>query len=192
MVKRLGILGGVAIIGILLVMFAGSVLAAPPTPTPGQGNGFRLLDRVTLQRVATLLGTSPDDVSTQVQQGKTLLQVAQAKNVTEQALTDLILQPFKDRLTIEVKYGYLTQQQADATLQARRSRTKDLINATPGANGNSNGDGGCHGSDSGGAGGMMGSEGTGGMMGSGLYSGMMGSGGTGATNFGGQGMMGFW
>jgi len=119
MSRKLGILGSVLLVTLVFVTFAGTALAQPPTPTPpGRGYGLGFLDRVTLQRAATLLGTTPADLAAQLQQGKSLAQLAQAKGVTEQALTDNILQPIKDQLALQVKYGYLTQEQADARLQA--------------------------------------------------------------------------
>jgi len=175
MLKKVGILGGLALVALLLVTFTGSALAAPPGPNH---YGFGFLDRVTLQRVATLLGATPADLTAQLQQGKTLAALAQAKGVAEQTLADMILQPFKDRLALQVKYGYLTQEQADALLQAQQARVKDLITATPGTNAE-NGFGGCHGSGWGGPGGMMGT-------------GMTGFGGQGMMGTGGSGMMGWW
>ncbi len=87
---------------------------------------------------------------------KTLAQIAQAKGVSEKALTDAILQPSKDRLDLQVKYGYLTQAQADARLQYEEARVKDLISTSPGPYGDySYGSGwSCHGG--GGRGGTMG------------------------------------
>lgn len=172
MAKRIGILGGLALIALVLVTFTGSALAAPPSPTPGPSYyGFGFLDRVTLQRVADVLGTTANDVAAQVQQGQTLAQIAQAKGVSEKALTDAILQPIKDRLALQVKYGYLTQGQADTRLQYEEVRVKELISTTPGSYGD-NGygyGGGCHG-------------------GWGGFGSMMGS----AVGYGRWGMMGWW
>ncbi|MDP2935727.1 MAG: hypothetical protein Q8O86_04465 [Dehalococcoidia bacterium] len=80
--------------------------------------------------------------------------------------SDTLLQPFKDQLALQSKYGYVTQQQADARLQYEQGRVKDLINTAPGPNGNNGyGYGSCHGGGWGGFGGMMGSFGGRGMMG---------------------------
>ncbi len=173
--RKLGILGVLTAVALLVVTFAGSALAAPPTPTPGPSNyGFGFLDQVTLQRVATLLGTTSDDVAGQLQQGQTLAQIAQAKNVTSQALTDTLLQPTKDQLDLQVKYGYLTQDQANTTLQNQQTRVNNLINTAVGQYGNNgdNGYGPYGGGMMGGSGGMMGPGGFGGMMNG--FGGMMG------------------
>ncbi len=180
MLKKWGVLGSLVVVAAMLFTFAGSVLAAPPSPTPGPGSGFGFMGGVTLQRVASLLGTTTDDVAAQLRQGKTLVQIAQAKNVSEQALTATITQPMKDQLALQTKYGYLTQEQADARLLAHQDRVKAMVNATPGAQGtDGNGSGTCPGVGLGGPGGMMGSGG------------MMGAGGQGGTGFAGRGMMGW-
>ena len=201
--KKIGVLGGLALVAFLLVTLAGTALAQPPAPTT-QNYGFGFLDRVTLQRVANLLGTTPVEVTTQLQGGKTLAQLAQAKEVTEQALTDTILQPVKDQLALQVKYGYLTQEEADARLQYEQTRTRELIN-TGFTSSPEDGYGPWQGRGFGGPGGMMGGfggmmRGLGGMMGGfgdmmggfggmmggfggmmGGFGGMMGSGGRGMT-----------
>ncbi len=87
--RKLGILGGVLLVALVFVTLAGTALAQPPTPTPPRpGYGLGFLDRVTLQRAAALLGTTPAELAAQLQQGRSLAQLAQAKGVTEQALTD--------------------------------------------------------------------------------------------------------
>ncbi len=164
MKRKLGLFGSLVFAVLLAVTFTGTALAQPPIPTAPY-NGFGFLDRVTLQRVANVLGTTANDVAAQLQQGKTLAQIAQSKGVGEKALTDAILQPTRDRLALQVKYGYLTQTQVDARLQYEEARVKELISTTPGAYGDY-GDGsgwGCHGGW-GGLGGMMGYGGYG-MMG---------------------------
>lgn len=168
MLKKVRMLGGLGLVALLLVIFTRSAMAAPPAPGAGPGyRGFGFLDRVALQRVASLLGTTPADLTAQVQQGKTVAQIAQTKGVAEQAVVDTILQPFKDRLAIQVKYGYVTQAEADASLQAQQERVSQLIATVPGPDAGT-GYGLCHGGGSGGLGGMMGPGGmfgTGGMMG---------------------------
>lgn len=207
MSKRAGILGVLAAVTLLVVGLTGSALAATPTPTPGTGNyGFGFLDQVTLKRVATLLGTTADNITGQLQQGQTLAQIAQAREVTSQTLTDTVLQPIKDQLDLQVKYGYLSQDQADNRLQYEQTRVGNIINTAIGSNAdNSNGYGPNGGGMMGGFGGTMGSgargglggmmNGFGGMMGG--FGGAMGNLGN-ATNgfgrmmggFGGRGMMG--
>lgn len=218
--RKLRILGILAAVALLLVSVTGSALAAPPNPTPGPSNyGFGFLDGVTLQRVATLLGTTTDDVVGQLQQGQTLAQIAQAKNVTSQALTDTLLQSTKDQLDLQVKYGYMSQDRANATLQNEQTRVNNLINTAIGPNGNNGNNGYGYGPYGGGMmggyGGMMGGgwggmmNGFGGMMNGvggfmhglgnmmngfggmmGAFSGATGNSGSAPNGFGGRGMMG--
>lgn len=151
--------------------------------------------QVTTQRVATLLGTTTTDLQTQLQSGKTLAGIATEKGVTQEALTQTILGPMTDQMNLMVKYGYLTQDQADAMLQRMNTAVQTLttskitdlngfgfmgqmmgnggFSGTGGAGcGNGSGPGGMMGGFSGAqqgtslrSGGMMGGAGRGGMMG---------------------------
>ncbi|MDO8688656.1 MAG: hypothetical protein Q7R39_01345 [Dehalococcoidia bacterium] len=180
MAKRWGILVSLVAVALTLVTFTGSILAAPPSPAPGPNYGFGFMGGVMLQRVASLLGITTDDIAAQLRQGKTLVQIGQTRNVSEQVLADTFVQPMKDELSLQTKYGYLTQEQAGARLQAQQDRVKDMVNATPGAQGTDGyGSGACPGVGLGGPGGMMGAGG------------MMGFGGQGGPGFGGRSMMGW-
>lgn len=155
----------------------------------GNGNGYRF-DQVTLGRIATLLGTTTDQLQTQFNNGQTLAAIASASGVSSDKLIDTILAPEQEHLAINVKYGYLTQQQADQILSQARSRLSTVITqqATAGTTGAARrqgpGNGGMMG---GGYGSNTGNGGFGGMMGGG-YGGMMGGGMMGA---GYGGMMGY-
>jgi uncharacterized protein (DUF433 family)/ribosomal protein S20 len=52
-----------------------------------------------IKDTATVLGITPQDILTQLKSGKSLVQIAQDKKVTEQQLVDALLQKDKDRLT---------------------------------------------------------------------------------------------
>ncbi len=132
-----------------------------------------------LQRIATFLGITQDELKTQLQQGKSLAQIAEAKNITKQALIDFVMAPVKDFLQLGVKYGYLIQTQADEALKARQEWANafvDRTHTTPQAGAPSQAGGPKYGPRSGGNGlglgrmgpGMMGGvggPGRGGMMG---------------------------
>ncbi|MCL4458476.1 MAG: hypothetical protein M1136_01600 [Chloroflexi bacterium] len=127
MPKKILIVAGLALVAMLLVSSVGMASAAPPTPTPRApyaGGPYGYLDKPTLQRIATLLGTTPDEIISQLTQGKTILEIAQAKGVNEEQLLDTILAPQKDQLQLRVKYGYLTQAEADARLQVLREQVR--------------------------------------------------------------------
>lgn len=147
----------------------------------GANGGAGMMGGYNLLTVAELLKTTPQDITTQRQAGKSLVQIAAAKGVTEDQLINAIVDPVKERLQLQVKYNYLTQPQADTYLSQYQASVKTAVNdTTPPSNG-ANGWGGMMG------GGMMGNGGQGGMMGNNGFGGMMGNG-----TLGGGGMMGGW
>jgi hypothetical protein len=170
--KRL--LVAVAAVGLLVLGSATAVLAAPyeadDTPQagwtcPGWSGSFGSYDPATnptLGRIAEKLGVSATDLSKEMQAGKSVAEVAREKNVDLQAVVDLLVAPQKDMLAIRVKYGFLTQEQADLAARNMAEVTRTRLEAR------------------GFFGGMMG----GGMMGRG---GMMGSGTMGPGMMGGPG-----
>lgn len=178
------------------------------------------LDSATLNRVATVLGITPAELTTQLQSGKTLAQVAKDKNVTNDKVAEAILAPHKDQLALRVKYGYITQAQADLSLTTAKQQAEVTLNQTfnaPGVTGGTNTPGFstddminyCNNMMGGtGMGNMMGGYG-GGMMGGGMMGGWGGPGlgqgfgggnnpqtgnsfGFGRGMMGGGGMMGGW
>ncbi|MDP2954286.1 MAG: hypothetical protein Q8O76_13345, partial [Chloroflexota bacterium] len=206
---------GLILGAVVLVVLGGSALAAATGQT---ANTYQVLeqpwiygggywDAGTLTRVAQALGISPDELRTQLGSGKTLLQIAQDKNVAAKGVVDAILSTYKNRLQAQVQYGYLTQEQADRLLsQAEQRVTVSLAQpqtpyygyGTPSYGGWDQGH--CpYGSMGGyGPGGMMGGWGGQGMMGGRGWGGqgMMGGrgwgsrGNLGGSGWGGQGMMG--
>ncbi|MBI2865925.1 MAG: hypothetical protein HYX99_01000 [Chloroflexi bacterium] len=190
------------------VPLASNALAQEPTPTPEptttshaqcpgmgagmmdgghhgeQGTGSGLLgDWQTIQRVSALLRLTPQDIATRLEGGETPAAIAQAQGVSLTDLVNTILAPFKEQLQVRVKYGYITQEQADFIIWQRTQALETLLQqpiATPTA----------------GATGMMGpgmmagpqgvapgASGSGGMMGGG----MMGGGMMGGSMMGGTG-----
>jgi hypothetical protein len=91
------------------------------------GGGIGLGNQVTLNRVAGVLGISADDLVAQLKDGKTLAQVAESKGVSLDTLVDTILAPEAEVLKVRVKYGYLTQEQADAILQTAGQRVEQML-----------------------------------------------------------------
>ena len=124
-------------------------------------------------QLATLLGTTTADLQTQLNSGKTLSDIANAKGVSQEQLIQTMMGPYADHLATMVKYGYLTQAQADAMTQQAKTRLQAVVtsqfnanngflgmggmmrgwfsrsprsgDATPGANTNGKGIGGCGG-----------------------------------------------
>ncbi|MBI2859359.1 MAG: hypothetical protein HYX90_09810 [Chloroflexi bacterium] len=137
------------------------------------------------EAVAKLLGLTTQEIEAQLAQGKSLVEIAKAKGVTEDQLVAAILVPMKEFMQKQVTAGNWTQQQLDERLKLAEQHIRQLVNAK--------------GDVYGGCGGMMGgvvgsgatpgtvnsSYGPGGMMGGG-YGGMMGGGWSGGGMMGGR------
>ncbi len=80
---------------------------------PGMGGDFRV---ATLEAAAKALGTTATDLETQLRSGKTLTEIATAKNVPVKTVQDAILAALKTQLDAEVKAGRITQAMADERL----------------------------------------------------------------------------
>ncbi len=171
----------VAVVVVLLGLFVvGTVFAQSPTATPapstpwGQAWGGIWRGGSTISETITdLLGMTPGQILDARLAGKTLADIAKEKGVTEQQLTDAIVNGQKDILDQAVKDGRLTQAQADWMLErVKTMASSQLTNPFgPGAN---------NGPRGGWLGGMMGGGRFGGMMGGGRFGGM------GAGPFGGM------
>ena len=142
--KKLAILGGLVALLVGSVLVVPAALAAAPwaqkgaAPEAGYGPADCPCGGVgaarsgvsagpQLQRIATFLGVTADELKTQLQAGKTLAQIAEAKSITRQALVDFVLAPIKDMLQLRVKYGYLTQAQVDEALKARQEWVNTFV-----------------------------------------------------------------
>lgn len=156
----------------------------------GAGAGVTL-DRGTLNGVAKVLGMDAQEIASQLGSGKSVFDIAAAKGAKEK-IVDGVLAPYKDTLAIQVKYGYITQGDADNLLTQRQEWLNKVFAQTGSAQTNGGASRGfgsmmdSFGGIMGGFGGMMG--GFGGMMGG--SGGMMG--GSAGTNGGPGGMMGGW
>lgn len=84
----------------------------------------------TLTRIATVLGVTPTELITQLQSGKTLAQVAKDKGVATDKIVEAIMAPRKDHIQLRVKYGYITQAQADQFLATARQQAESILNQT--------------------------------------------------------------
>jgi len=106
------------------------------TPQPNQ-NGFNGGCH-NAQPVLELLKTSASDLQAQRQAGKSLLEIATAKGVSEQALTDALLQPIasmhawmvKSQIPEAGRRGIYPQSNADQMTQYMRDLTATDIRAT--------------------------------------------------------------
>ena len=124
--KRKWIIGIVILALILAIGITIPALAASGNNN-SNSNGYGYFDGPTLTRLAEALGLTPADLSSQLQSGKTLANLAQEHNVPLAALEDVIIAPYKDRLSTQVKYGYLTQEQANSLLANAKDRAATLL-----------------------------------------------------------------
>ncbi len=86
-------------------------------------------------QVASLLGLTQTDLQNQLASGKTLADLADAKGVSHDILVQTMLGPYTDHLAIMVKYGYLTQAQADTYTQQAQTRLQTVITSKIGTQG---------------------------------------------------------
>jgi hypothetical protein len=142
-----GLLVALLVIG---VIGATSVYAQAPTNTPlhegGPGGGRgRGLGQPELEAAAKVLGMTTDELSTALQSGKTLEELAQSANVDVQAVKDAIqaahATEMRSRIQQAVTDGTITQENADWLLEGL---DKGFI-GVPGAFGFGHGFGGPHG-----------------------------------------------
>jgi hypothetical protein len=142
-----GLLATLLVIG---VIGATNVYAQTPTRTPlhegGPGGGRgRGLGQVELEAAAKVLGMTTDELSTALQSGKTLEQLAQDANVDVQDVRDAIqaahATEMRSRIQQAVTDGTITQENADWLLEGL---DKGFI-GVPGAFGFGHGFGGPHG-----------------------------------------------
>jgi len=118
-----GLLVALLVIG---VIGATSVYAQAPTNTPlhegGPGGGRgRGLGQPELEAAAKVLGMTTDELSTALQSGKTLEELAQSANVDVQAVKDAIqaahATEMRSRIQQAVTDGTITQENADWLLE---------------------------------------------------------------------------
>lgn len=107
----------------------------------GHHGGFGHHGPPSLAAAATYLGLSEADLRAELQSGKTLAQIAEAKKKPVDGLEKALAAETKTKLDAAVAAGKLTQAQADE-LQARMTEhLDDLVNGTGGPGGHHRGDG---------------------------------------------------
>jgi hypothetical protein len=105
----------------------GALRAGPRFGPRGEGP---LHAHGSLSAAATYLGLTADELRTQLEAGKTLAQVAEAKGKTVQGLEDAIVAAAKSELDADVAAGRLTSDQATAMLERLKANVGDLVNRT--------------------------------------------------------------
>ena len=94
------------------------------------GKGMGGVAGVSLRSVAAeKLGMELTDLNTELQNGKTIAELAKEKGVDTQTIIDAYLAQVKEKLDAKVASGDITQEQADAQLeQAKTSATERVDN----------------------------------------------------------------
>ncbi len=128
---------GVAVLLIAAItipaLAAGPLGSPSPSPSPtGQpgwancrGLGYGIDDAVT-----QLLGMTGEQIQAQRQAGKSLVQIAASKNISEDALINAIVADRQNTLQQMVTSGTLTQAQADQRLAYMKQQIKQNVNRT--------------------------------------------------------------
>ena len=134
----------VAALTVTALAGAGLAFAQEPTPpapgyVPGYGccgwgqgwHGMGLIDAL-----AELTGQEPAELYAEMQEGKTLLEVAQAHGVSAEQLVETALAYRAEVLQQRIEAGYLTQEQADWMLDHMEEEMLEHLEAgvSPGFN----------------------------------------------------------
>jgi hypothetical protein len=91
----------------------------------GKGLGIGLNDNVT-----ALLGLTTEEIQTQREAGKSLVQIAQAQGITEEILVNTIMAEKQTALKAMVTAGTISQEIADLRLAQMRERVQESVNRT--------------------------------------------------------------
>ena len=128
--KRLVLLGGIALIVVLVASLAGAALvfADEPTTTPetpcgcgGRGFGLGGGSWTMFDTAAVALGLTPEEFFAELHAGKTLEEIAEAQGVELEAVQEAMnaarAEAMREAIEQAVEDGNLTQEQADWLLE---------------------------------------------------------------------------
>ncbi|WP_028459621.1 hypothetical protein [Chloroflexus sp. Y-396-1] len=100
----------------------------------GRGGGWRGLGNVSvgylIRTLSSLTGLDPITIRTELQNGRSLAQIAAANGSSGAALVQAVVDAAKTRLDQAVSNGRLTQAEADQLLTTIRDRATTLVNDT--------------------------------------------------------------
>ncbi len=152
---------------LLVISVAGVALAQEPADTDDMpaycGLGWdhsHGQEAICSKTVSELSGLTPEEIQAQRQEGKSLVEIAAAQGVSEDALVEAIMEVKKETVQQKVEAATLTQEQADLMLEQMEQRTIQAVNRTTSGppdwgGGNGYGQGTCDGQGQGtGPGGM--------------------------------------
>jgi hypothetical protein len=90
-------------------------------------HGKRGLEKNLIKETATILGVDPTTITDQLKQGKTLVQVAQTKGITEDILLQKLTDAENQSIAAAVTSGKITQAQADKIKSGLAARLKKEV-----------------------------------------------------------------
>jgi hypothetical protein len=136
------LIAALAVTGLLVASFAGVALAAGPADADadgdcpffgerqGQGGMHGFHGEGTSDAVSELLGLTAEDIQAQRLEGKSLVEIAAAQGVTEDALVAAIMAVKTEAVQQRVADGTLIQEQATLMLENMEQATIQSVNRT--------------------------------------------------------------
>jgi uncharacterized protein YidB (DUF937 family) len=128
-VKKWGVVAGMALLA-AAVLFAGGIIGGVvtgvipvraeednPWPWPGHFRGWGGPGDI-VETVAEVLGLTPEDLSAELQGGKSVAEVAEAQGVDTQTIVDAVNAEIEQWVQEALDEGRLTQEQADKILES--------------------------------------------------------------------------
>jgi hypothetical protein len=116
---------------------ADAVIAALREARPDRGPGFRPgrhggfgRHGLRLDAAAEALGVTTEELFTQLRDGKSIADVAEAEGVDIETVKNAMLEAFRTDQQEHVTSGRLTQDQADANIAAYEDRLDDIVTKT--------------------------------------------------------------
>jgi hypothetical protein len=118
------------IVGVGVASAAGPTQGTDTQAYCGMGGGFRFGGAVVDEAVTKLLGMTEEQIQTLRLQGKSLVQIAATKNISEKQLVDAMMAYKKTQVQARVTAKTLTQEQANLILQQMQTMTTQAVNRT--------------------------------------------------------------
>jgi len=87
--------------------------------------------RLTMEAAATVLGLEPEELLSELKDGKTVAEVAEEQGMAVDEFTSAMLAEVQQELDALVAEGKLTQEQADAIYERVEENIDDIVNALP-------------------------------------------------------------
>jgi len=83
--------------------------------------------------VSDLLGLTPEELHAEIQDGKSLVEIAAERGISAEELTDALLEAKAEMLREAVANEQITQEQADLMMERFESQIESMLNGTIGS-----------------------------------------------------------